>query len=188
MFNLKSIDMQMYFILQQMKMQSKCIDKQVACVLLDADFNIVSQGINEIIICDQNCHNKRDRVCKVIHAEIMAFKNLSEKIEAEYAYINLFPCAQCQLTLESLHLKEIVVFGIKHKEQVLDNIRLIPNMDCHFTCTYSDEESAIVELIEQELKMSCLLDMMWRENPNIFNVLRNRRSTMYLNLMAQYRS
>ena len=58
--------------LNQLKEKSKCIDKQVACVITDASYEIISTGINRVIFCDQNCDDKINRRCFTVHAEIIA--------------------------------------------------------------------------------------------------------------------
>ena len=116
-------------LLNKLKEQSACIDKQVACVITDKDHNILSVGINKIINCNKDCYDKENRICETIHAEIMACTNMStlNRIKAKTAYINLFPCITCQRTLKNW-VHEIVVFGPKHKEQEFKNIRLERNL------------------------------------------------------------
>lgn len=116
-------------LLNRLKEQSTCLDKQVACIIVDSNYNILSTGINTIITCDENCHDKKERICSTIHAEIIACTNMNtlNRIKARTAYINLFPCIPCQHTLKNW-VHEIVVFGPKHKEQEFKNIRLERNL------------------------------------------------------------
>ena len=116
-------------LLNKLKEQSACVDKQVACVITDINFNILSMGVNKIVECDKDCHNKENRICKTIHAEIIACYNMNtlNRIKAHTAYVNLFPCIPCQKTLKNW-VGEIVVFGPKHKEQEFKNIRLERNL------------------------------------------------------------
>ncbi len=114
--------------LNKLKEQSACVDKQVACVITDRSYKIISIGVNEIVSCDKNCHDKENRICDTVHAETIACANLNDfNHRAKYAYINLFPCPPCQTMLEH-YVDEIIVFGKKHKDQVFDNIRLEPNL------------------------------------------------------------
>jgi len=116
-------------LLNKLKEQSKCIDKQVACIITDSNYNILSMGINKIVECDKDCHNKEHRICLTVHAEIVACTNMNtlNRIHASTAYTNLFPCVPCQQTLKNW-VKEIVVFGPQHKEQEFANIRLEQNL------------------------------------------------------------
>ncbi len=126
--------------LNKLKEQSQCLDKQVACIIVDKQDRIVSQGINEIIKCDKKCHDKENRICVVRHAEIVAIRNLRpepanpgsrtiyQAPEFPFAYINLFPCVPCQKELAHIGIQEIVVFGPRHKDQWFKNIRLEPDI------------------------------------------------------------
>ena len=45
-----------YKLLSLVKQQTTCIDKQVACIITDKNYKILSVGFNEVIICDKdNC-------------------------------------------------------------------------------------------------------------------------------------
>lgn len=122
-------DATMFNIMESLKRLSKCIDKQVVCLLVDADSTILSVGVNRILKCDKNCDDKKNRTCVVNHAEIEAVSRLkdAEHVAAlpdEYkptAYVSLFPCAPCQRALEP-YVKEIVTFGMIHKEWVSDKL------------------------------------------------------------------
>ncbi len=114
--------------LNKLKEQSACVDKQVACVITDIRYRIISMGVNEIVSCDKNCHDKENRICETDHAEMVACANLHDfNSRSKYAYINLFPCPPCQIALSNF-VEEIIVFGKKHKDQVFENIRLEPNL------------------------------------------------------------
>lgn len=116
-------DVNMYFLLQHLKELSTCIDKQVACILTDKDYNILSVGINTIINCDRNCLDKQFRICNVIHAEAKAISLLNQDNldSVYYAYINLFPCPTCQKLLDPI-VTEIISFGPIHKQQVSNKL------------------------------------------------------------------
>lgn len=121
-------EVRIHYLLHQLKQESKCIDKQVACIITDNDLNILSYGINTIIECNKDCHDKENRVCNVIHAEVVAAKNLNKDsvVEKGKAWLTLFPCAPCQEALRP-YVDEIIVFGPKHKDQVFDNITIKEN-------------------------------------------------------------
>ena len=122
-------DATMFNIMESLKRLSKCIDKQVVCLIVDNDGTILSIGVNKILKCDKNCDDKKNRTCVVNHAEIEAIIHLSdakgiEELPNEYkptAYVSLFPCAPCQLALNP-YVKEIVTFGMIHKEWVSDKL------------------------------------------------------------------
>jgi len=116
-------DIQMFCIMESMKELSKCIDKQVVCLIVDKDGAIVSTGINKVIECDKNCHDKEHRKCVVRHAEIVALDNLKDKefFTGLTAYVSLFPCKSCQEAIAP-YVDEIVTFGMAHKDWVSDKI------------------------------------------------------------------
>lgn len=117
-------DVTMFHIMESMKRLSKCIDKQVVCLIVDASGAIVSSGVNTVIACDRNCDDKEHRTCVVLHAEIVALHHLDK---AQYhkdgltAYVSLFPCKACQEAITP-YVNEIVTFGMIHKEWVSDKI------------------------------------------------------------------
>jgi deoxycytidylate deaminase len=115
-------DIDAFYQLERLKEQSACIDKQVACVIVDSTGSIIASGVNTIIKCDKNCHDKEHRTCEVIHAEVMAVRSLSSQSAGERntAYCSLFPCRSCQETLLSKENKidEIVAFGMIHKDWI----------------------------------------------------------------------
>lgn len=122
-------DILMFTVMNGMKKLSKCIDKQVVCLIVDEDYNILSVGINTIEACDKNCHDKENRLCVVRHAEQVAVDNLStlNKQRARKAYVSLFPCVQCQLTLEP-YVDEIVTFGMIHKQWISNKVIVFPHI------------------------------------------------------------
>jgi len=128
---MKLFEYNVLHLLNKLKEQSECIDKQVACIITNRYGNIISVGVNEIINCDKNCHDKEKRICKTIHAEIEACTNLSALDHTRggslTAYLNLFPCVSCQKAL-AVWVTEIVVFGKQHKDKWFKNIRLEPNL------------------------------------------------------------
>ena len=116
-------------LLNKLKEQSVCIDKQVACIITNSNYDILSTGVNKIVKCNKNCHDKEHRICKTVHAEVIACHNMNtlHRIKTCTAYVNLFPCVPCQQTLKNW-VGEIVVFGPKHKDQKFANIRLEQNL------------------------------------------------------------
>jgi deoxycytidylate deaminase len=122
-------DLEIMHYLNVLKEQSKCLDKQVAAVIVNRHGEMVAEGVNTIIACDKNCHDKENRICEVIHAEVVACANLDKLEPGPFTmYVNLFPCVPCQQTAERYGVEEIVVFGPQHKDQVFSNIRLEPNL------------------------------------------------------------
>ena len=121
----------MYFLLQELRKQSKCLDKQVACILTDIDDNIISVGVNKVIYCNDCTSTGSKEGCSVIHAEEVAAQNVSDlKVNSiKRAYVSLFPCENCQRILNS-YVDEIIVFGEQHKQRVIpaSKIKLVPNL------------------------------------------------------------
>ncbi|KKK65668.1 hypothetical protein LCGC14_2971820 [marine sediment metagenome] len=66
---MRPIELHFANYLNRLKEQSQCLDKQVACIVVDELDRIVSHGINEIVECDKKCHDKENRICVFRHAE-----------------------------------------------------------------------------------------------------------------------
>lgn len=138
-----------FHFINQVKGQSRCLDRQVACVITDENLDMLSYGVNKVIKCDQNCRDKENRTCLTVHAEIVAIDNLrGSDFEARYAYLNLFPCVPCQEAL-SAFIKEIVVFGPRHKNQVFPFIRL--EGDLHRDLLDRNGEKTQLAVVQGEL-------------------------------------
>jgi len=164
--------------------------------------------------CDQNCHDKENRVCLTEHAEIIAIRKLSTTPLPThcYAFVNLFPCAPCQKALKKINIQEIVVAGPKHKEQVVDNIRLeadlyknlllengiekqlsvaqgelaelITAVSDYFYREDKHEpiENLLDEIIDVELMLMQLKMICWKKDPHTYNKLRLIRSDKHVEL------
>jgi len=200
--------------LNQLKELSRCIDKQVVCVITDKDYRILSTGINQIIACDQNCDDKINRRCETVHAESVAVCNLNKyNLRAKKAYLNLFPCVACQESLAQ-YVEEIIVFGPKHKDQVFENIRLeddfyttllnnngtnkqlsvVQGELCELVTTISDffyrgdkdipMEELLDEIVDAELMIDQLKLICWKEDHQIYNSLKTIRAQKYLKVLG----
>lgn len=121
----------MYFLLQELRKQSRCKDKQVACIITDMKDNILSVGVNKVNACSSCGETGSKQGCDVVHAEVVAVCNLSkDQMEVKKrAYVSLYPCENCQVGLDNF-VEEIIVFGTKHKNCVIDEnkIKLVPNL------------------------------------------------------------
>jgi len=199
--------------LNKLKERSRCIDKQVVCVITDKDYRILSTGINQIVACDQNCDDKINRRCETVHAEIVACANLRNfNDRSQKAYLNLFPCVPCQNMLAHF-VKEIIVFGPKHKDQVFENIRLEDDLYvsllkdnetykqisvaqgelCELVTTISDffyrgdkkvpMEVLLDEIVDAELMIDQLKLICWLKDHQIYNSLKTIRAQKYLNVL-----
>lgn len=110
-------DIEMYCLLEQIKQQTSCIDKQVACIITDGK-EIKSIGYNTVQGCDKDCYNPA-RICFNTHAETMAFMNLKAPIVGPlYIYLNLFPCGNCQKIISQYNtaIAEVIIFSSIHKQ------------------------------------------------------------------------
>ena len=195
--------------LNKLKEQSPCVDKQVACVITDRSYKIISIGVNAVVFCDKNCHDKENRTCETIHAEIIACANLNDfNHRAKYAYINLFPCPPCQTALSNF-VEEIIVFGKKHKDQVFDNIRLEPDLYSdmlesngvykqlsvaqgelaelitaisdyfHRNDKHTSLANIVDEIIDAEFMLDQIKLIVWKSEPEFFNHLKVLRGPKY---------
>ena len=202
-----------FHLMNTLKEESECIDKQVVCVITDKSYRILSYGVNTILACDQQCHDKENRRCETAHAENMAIANLNDfKGRAHYAFINLFPCVSCQNILTEF-VKEIVVAGPKHKEQVVKNIRLEGDLyknlllengrdkqlsvaqgelaeliTCISDYFYRKDknipiEELLDEIIDVELMLMQLKTICWKEVPYSYNTLRRIRGDKHIKLL-----
>lgn len=136
-----------YTILEQLKQQSECIDKQVACIITNKEYNILGYGINEIMKCNKNCHDKENRLCNVLHAEVVAISQMDDYIlknDAYYAFINLFPCVNCQLILAKTNIKKIICFNTQHKKQVFEDIEIVENLGDELLIANGEEKQLFV--------------------------------------------
>lgn len=213
---MKTFELEIMHFLNKLKEQSLCIDKQVACVIVDETGMIVSSGVNMVIECNKNCHDKTNRVCRVEHAESRAYFNLREAECEENltAYVNLFPCVPCQ-NLLACAVEEIVVFGPRHKDQVFNNIRLerdlyqeilddngkdkqlsvaqgelaelITMISDYFYRSHKNIPLSEIadEIIDAELMIDQVKKVIWKIEPEIFNMLRRTRKFKYLRLLQR---
>ena len=205
--------------LNRLKERSKCLDKQVACCIVNPEGRIIASGVNEILLCDKNCHDKENRTCEVRHAEITACNNLRYddlllplKIPFT-AYVNLFPCVPCQKFMAQSGVTEIVVFGPRHKDQWFENIRL--ERDIYADLIQSNGEAkalsvaqgelaelitaisdyfyrpdklvpphdVIDEIIDVELMVAQVKKILWKREPETYNILREMRKTKFRKLL-----
>lgn len=97
--------------------ESKCIDRQVGCVITDQDGNCLGSGCNTVINCNKNCHDKLRRICNVRHAEVSAIEYIPENLKAlmHTTYVTLFPCFPCMQALEKTAISCVKVKGFSHK-------------------------------------------------------------------------
>lgn len=108
---------EMFALAEKESKNSKCIDRQVGCVITDRDGNVLGKGCNTVINCNQNCHDKLRRICNVRHGEVSAIESVPENLKALMycAYVTLFPCFPCMQALEKTSVQWIKVKGFSHK-------------------------------------------------------------------------
>ena len=145
---MNNYDVEMFFQLEALRHQSKCIDKQVACILTDSLHNIVASGVNTILQCDKNCLDKEHRTCVVTHAERMAVSQLSASHIYEgrlTAYCSLFPCKACQEAILP-YVNEIVTYGMIHKDWVSgDKLTVFPHISYTLLSHNGDRQVSVVQ-------------------------------------------
>lgn len=131
-------DMNMYFILNSIKMLSRCKDKQVAAISV-CDNSIIGLSWNKPNLCNGLCNHK----CSAIHAE----EGLNF-IEGCTVYLNLFPCENCQRTMSEHGVKHVVVFGEQHKSIVPDttfDIVCLPNIASYLLKYNGQDKQRLIE-------------------------------------------
>lgn len=96
---------------------SKCIDRHVGCVITTKDGDVIGQGHNTVINCNQNCHDKLKRVCNVKHGEVSAIESIDPAMKdlAHTLYVTLYPCFPCMQAIEKTTISEVKVKGFSHK-------------------------------------------------------------------------
>ncbi len=108
---------EMFALAEKESQNSRCIDRQVGCVITDRDGNVLGKGCNTVINCNQNCHDKLKRICNVRHGEVSAIESVPENMRALMycTYVTLFPCFPCMQALEKTSVQWIKVKGFSHK-------------------------------------------------------------------------
>lgn len=115
-------DVELMKLAEEEAKNSKCIDRQVGCVLTDEEGNVLGKGCNTVIHCNQNCHDKIKRICNVRHGEISALEQVKDKSKIKRAYVTLFPCLPCRSALTAAGVDEIYVKGFVHKGAAGDGV------------------------------------------------------------------
>ena len=63
-------------------MLSTCADKHVGCLLLDANYDVIAKGFNQVLgtaSCDSCLSEQKRHKCPAVHAEISALMVLAKK-------------------------------------------------------------------------------------------------------------
>lgn len=131
-------DLNMYFILNTVKMLSRCKDKQVAAISV-YDNSIIGLSWNKPILCNGLCNHS----CKAIHAEQCL--NLKEGCTV---YLNLFPCEDCQRRMSEHGVKHVIVFGERHKPIMPDttfDILCLPNIVSYLLKYNGQDKQRLIE-------------------------------------------
>lgn len=131
-------DLNMYFILNTVKMLSRCKDKQVAAISVYNN-SIIGLSWNKPLNCNKLCNH----TCSPIHAE----KGLN-LIEGCTVYLNLFPCENCQRYMSEHGVKHVIVFSEQHKPIVLDttfDIVCLPNIVSYLLKYNRQDKQRLIE-------------------------------------------
>lgn len=131
-------DLNMYFILNTVKMLSRCKDKQVAAISV-YDNSIIGLSWNKLFNCNGLCNHS----CSAIHAE--EGLNL---VKGCTVYLNLFPCESCQRYMSEQSVKHIIVFGEQHKPIVPDttfDILCLPNIVSYLLKYNGQDKQRLIE-------------------------------------------
>lgn len=159
-----------FHLMNVLKEESQCLDKQVVCIITDKRYSILSYGVNFVDECNQKCDDKENRICNVRHAEAMAIDNLRSgymPAVVHYAFVNLFPCVSCQELFKSTGIKEIIVAGPRHKGQIFKNIRL--ESDLYKSLLLENGKEKQLSVIQGELAelITMISDYFYRPNKKI---------------------
>lgn len=182
-------DVEMFATMLKLRHLSKCIDKQVVCIIVDDFNNILSIGVNTIEACDQNCADKEKRVCVVRHAEVVAVDNLStlNRQRARRAYVSLFPCAACQHVLAP-YVDEIVTFGMAHKKWESEKVIVFPHLvykNLTVGSLFESTEQTVTAPL-QELYEAIEQEKAHKNDAHTFERLRKDRAALIRHLLTKY--
>ena len=110
-------DIEMFSRAEREAEKSTCVDRQVGCVITTKEDDVIGQGHNTVINCNQNCHDKLHRVCNVKHGEVCAIESISPAMKdfAHTLYVTLYPCFPCMQAIEKTTISEVKVKGFSHK-------------------------------------------------------------------------
>ena len=110
-------EIEMFKFALEVSKGSKCVDRQVGCVITTKDGDVIGSGCNTVINCNKNCHDKLHRICNVRHAEVSAIESVPQNMRElmNTAYVTLFPCFPCMKALEDTTVQWIKVKGFSHK-------------------------------------------------------------------------
>ena len=110
-------DIEMFSRTEREAEKSTCVDRQVGCVITTKEGDVIGQGHNTVINCNQNCHDKLHRVCNVKHGEVCAIESISPAMKdfAHTLYVTLYPCFPCMQAIEKTTISEVKVKGFSHK-------------------------------------------------------------------------
>ena len=110
-------DIEMFSRAEREAEKSTCVDRQVGCVITTKEDDVIGQGHNTVINCNQNCHDKLHRVCNVKHGEVCAIESISPAMKdfAHTLYVTLYPCFPCMQAIEQTTISEVKVKGFSHK-------------------------------------------------------------------------
>ena len=110
-------DIEMFSRAEREAEKSTCVDRQVGCVITTKEGDVIGQGHNTVINCNQNCHDKLHRVCNVKHGEVCAIESISPAMKdfAHTLYVTLYPCFPCMQAIEKTTISEVKVKGFSHK-------------------------------------------------------------------------
>ena len=110
-------DIEMFSRAEREAEKSTCVDRQVGCVITTKEGDVIGQGHNTVINCNQNCYDKLHRVCNVKHGEVCAIESISPAMKdfAHTLYVTLYPCFPCMQAIEKTTISEVKVKGFSHK-------------------------------------------------------------------------
>lgn len=131
-------DLKIYFILNTVKMLSKCKDKQVAAVSV-YDHEIIGLSWNKPFNCNGLCNH----TCEPIHAEVEL--NL---IKGCTVYLSLFPCEHCQHWMSEHGVKHVIVFGKQHKplaKGITFDVLCLPNIVSYLLNYNGQDRQRLIE-------------------------------------------
>lgn len=103
-----SLDKYLMAIAHAAAARSTCLDKQVGCVVVDAENRILATGYNGPAPGKPHCTTCNKPPCPAVHAEANALYCTSFVSKPHAIYCTLEPCQECEKLISDYGLKKVV--------------------------------------------------------------------------------
>ena len=111
--------------------KSTCIDKQVGCLIVDKNNNILATGYNGAPKGHPHCTDlgvcakEKNGLCLAVHAEINAIIKCPDIQKIDRIYLTLSPCMECMKVILNTSCKQVIFTNYSSKSDVWVSLNLI---------------------------------------------------------------